>query len=512
MNTLRIIIGVTNGKDIQILPSFLDYLESQKTIDHLLTIIFCQNIRLKKLLDGMKDKRIKYIIADSELHFTAKKNCHLKNRKDLLSENILTFLANSDRGISYEYFLLTRAIKKVLTNQDYAGHLPYVSYKFNLTYDILKKFNPHLGLAFTRDNGPSMYNYLFYGFKKMNLTLFFQHWLRVDGIVTINNSIFEIDEKTEKIFQKKNKNDLNQKIKSINYIKKYIRSNRNVIEGYYGEIIDEEKKLFFQFIKSTLQLWRLKYIIQQLIKYLSDQRIALFDRIDSLSIIIFNFRSWFYLKEFKSKFYNYDYNDRYIYYPLHAEPEVSTLVIGNKFLDQLALVKKLGQIAKRLDCKLFIKSHPYHYQVLPFKYIKELLSLDNVYCIDHRINSLDLINNADLTVTNSGTSALEACYIGKKSITLSKTIFSGFPNSPVKMLKNLTFGSLKEILEQPCSENNIKNKGANWIETAYDKSNFNLMANSWESLNLAKKDKDFRESYFQFIFHALEPVISKNLN
>ena len=133
MNSCRIVIGLTNAKDLKLLPFFLNYLQFKEKINNLSVMIFCQNIRLKNLVKNINDSRIYDIISDSELHFLA----HIKKKKNSLSDNIptktLKFLASSDRSISYKYFPLTRAIKTVLTNKDYKNHYQYVAKKFERT-------------------------------------------------------------------------------------------------------------------------------------------------------------------------------------------------------------------------------------------------------------------------------------------------------------------------------------------------------------------------------------------
>ena len=263
MNSFRIVIGVTNAKDIYVLPLFLDYLETKRKVKNISVMVFCQNMRLKRLVSNINDKRINNIISDSELHYISinnKTNISIKNK---IPDETLKFLASSDRSISYKYFPLTKVIKKVLTDQDYKKHYQYVSTKFCLTIKKLNDFNPHYGLAFTRDNGPVMYNYLFFALKKIKVKMFFQHWLRIEGIITINDTIFEKDIQTEDIYHNIFNMKMNYTQRVIEYHKKYLTSNRKVIEEYYGEIINEEKKLFKKFIKTIFQFWRLKYIILQ---------------------------------------------------------------------------------------------------------------------------------------------------------------------------------------------------------------------------------------------------------
>ena len=102
--------------------------------------------------------------------------------------------------------------------------------------------------------------------------------------------------------------------------------------------------------------------------------------------------------------------------------------------------------------------------------------------------------------------------MGKKSITLEKTVFSGFINSPVEKLDNLSIDSFKRILDKKDSKEDIKQRGLAWIQTTFNNKNFNLIGNSWESLDIAKNNKKFRESYFQFICDSLKRDFQIGLN
>ena len=114
------------------------------------------------------------------------------------------------------------------------------------------------------------------------------------------------------------------------------------------------------------------------------------------------------------------------------------------------------------------------------------------------------MQKACLTVTNAGSGALECLYIGKKSITLSKTPFSGFEDSPVHMVDELTYANIKKIIQLPTDDLKIKKKGLQWIITTFDKSNFNLFKNFNEYQNILINNRNKRMSYFEFVTNSIK--------
>ena len=49
--------------------------------------------------------------------------------------------------------------------------------------------------------------------------------------------------------------------------------------------------------------------------------------------------------------------NKYVYYPLHLNPETSTLLKGNDFMNQAFLVELISKNIPS-NCKLYVKEHP----------------------------------------------------------------------------------------------------------------------------------------------------------
>jgi len=127
---------------------------------------------------------------------------------------------------------------------------------------------------------------------------------------------------------------------------------------------------------------------------------------------------------------------KYIYIPLHYEPEASTNPEGDIFGDQLIAILNLRRWVPDDAC-IYVKEHPsqfyshsafgylgrsvYFYQVLSAIKGVKLVSIDS--------DSLSLINNSVFVATITGTVAVEAAALGKKVIFFGNPWYKGMPNS-----------------------------------------------------------------------------------
>ena len=115
---------------------------------------------------------------------------------------------------------------------------------------------------------------------------------------------------------------------------------------------------------------------------------------------------------------NLNYEQNYIYFPLHIDQERTSLLETPFYTDQITFIKN---IAKSLPPKytLFVKEHPTqsmrHWRNK--NWYKEVMNIPNVVLIHPDVSSKKLIKNCSLVITLSGTAALEAAFHQKASIT-----------------------------------------------------------------------------------------------
>lgn len=133
----------------------------------------------------------------------------------------------------------------------------------------------------------------------------------------------------------------------------------------------------------------------------------------------------------------FNLSEPYVYFPLHYEPERTTLPDGGEFQDQFKTICALRETFPN-DIKIVIKEHPSQFLPVRFGFkgrsplfYSLINNLKNVYLIPENTNNSKLIMNSDFVAVISGTAGFEAALLGKKVILFGEAWFKGMPN--VKM-------------------------------------------------------------------------------
>ena len=153
--------------------------------------------------------------------------------------------------------------------------------------------------------------------------------------------------------------------------------------------------------------------------------------------------SLFFKKIFRQSFINknlkrsIDITSKFVYFPLHFQPERSTLIDAPFYTNQLEVILNVSK-SLPVDYKLYVKEHPV--QVLnswrPLSFYKSILEMPNVELLHSSISNDEILKHCSLVIVITGTLGLEAAFHNKPSIVFSETIFSGLPS--VHVLKSLT--------------------------------------------------------------------------
>ncbi|PWM47156.1 MAG: hypothetical protein DBX47_01050 [Clostridiales bacterium] len=155
------------------------------------------------------------------------------------------------------------------------------------------------------------------------------------------------------------------------------------------------------------------------------------------------FKFYFRYKKIKKLFTPADYNKKYIYYPLHYQPEASTIVCAQKYEKQLIYI---DHIAKSLpaDTLLYLKEH---YVLLGHKEIsfyKEIKRYPNVVLVSPWDDGKKLIMNSQAVITLTGTAGWEAMLL-RKPVILGGHIF--FDNAPGIMQTNEIYQNYTSLIQ-----------------------------------------------------------------
>lgn len=88
-------------------------------------------------------------------------------------------------------------------------------------------------------------------------------------------------------------------------------------------------------------------------------------------------------------------DDRYIYFPLHYQPEASTSPLGGDYVEQLLAIEMLSKGTRPYGVMVYVKDHPRQVNFMrSIDYYSRILSLPNVRLIDYKCDTYQLIDNS----------------------------------------------------------------------------------------------------------------------
>lgn len=199
----------------------------------------------------------------------------------------------------------------------------------------------------------------------------------------------------------------------------------------------------------------------------------------------------FYRRYFINKncVYEIDSNIKFVYFPLHVEPERSISITAPFYTNQVEVVT---HIAKSLPVgyQLYVKDHP----VMKIRgwrkisFYKKILDLPNVKLIHPSIKPDILFKNCSMVVTIAGTTALEAAFYEKPSIVFVDTIYSHLPF--VHRIRNLE--DLPNVIRTWLQKEFDFNRSLNDFVNLIDKTSFEF---DLIGLKLAIRNKFYKQFF-----------------
>lgn len=117
----------------------------------------------------------------------------------------------------------------------------------------------------------------------------------------------------------------------------------------------------------------------------------------------------------------------FIYLPLQYTPEISTLVYGYRYEDQMNLVRTLAAYLPT-GCRLLVKDHMSMIGRRPYSFYKTLDSFYNVEVVSPSVSTFDLLKSCRAVATNTGTPGWEGFIMGKPVLVFGDQFFRYFPN------------------------------------------------------------------------------------
>ncbi len=123
-----------------------------------------------------------------------------------------------------------------------------------------------------------------------------------------------------------------------------------------------------------------------------------------------------------------DFSKKYVYFPLHLQPEMTADTIGGIYRDQLLAVERVRSIIPP-DWYIYVKENP---KQLPNNtrgkfFFKRMQSIDKVIFFDRKVDTYELLRNSQFVATVTGTVGWEAISGGKAVLTFGKSWYRQLP-------------------------------------------------------------------------------------
>lgn len=233
------------------------------------------------------------------------------------------------------------------------------------------------------------------------------------------------DEANTKILKKK----LSSYIKQTNsapvepsYMKNQKDFDRSNKSDFSSIALDILKKIKSRYSKESN-----RYMVNKPL-YLDDNRVSLIESV--------------YVKRLRRKLLNsyldivsdVKFDTDYVFFPLHYEPERTSNPDGGDYYLVYDAIAALRSFVPQ-NIPIYVKEHYSQFTNMLYGYrgkspylYRAIRELPNVYFLDYKLNTENLIRNSIFTASQTGTACLEAACMGTKAVLMGDVWFSHFPN------------------------------------------------------------------------------------
>ena len=127
---------------------------------------------------------------------------------------------------------------------------------------------------------------------------------------------------------------------------------------------------------------------------------------------------------------NIDLEKKYVYFPLHLQPEMTVDTIGGIYRDQILAIEQVRRLIPK-EWYIYVKENP---KQLPNAtrgkyFFKRLKSIDKVVFVDRCVDTYELLRNSQFVATVTGTVGWEAISGGKPVLTFGACWYQHLPGA-----------------------------------------------------------------------------------
>ena len=122
-----------------------------------------------------------------------------------------------------------------------------------------------------------------------------------------------------------------------------------------------------------------------------------------------------------------DLNKKFVYFPLHMQPEMTTSVLGKEYCDQMLAIERLAEFIPD-DWMIYVKENPKQsYYMRERLFFTRVSMQKKVRFVGREYNTYDLIKNSQFVATIAGTAGWEAISGGKNVLVFGLAWYRKLP-------------------------------------------------------------------------------------
>jgi hypothetical protein len=195
-----------------------------------------------------------------------------------------------------------------------------------------------------------------------------------------------------------------------------------------------------------------------------------------------------------------EFTSKFVYFPLHLQPELTTTGFGGEYSDQVDAIERLSEMVPA-DWKIYVKENPKQgYQQRGVEFFRRLSSMANVVYIGKEVDTYWLMEHCQFVATITGTAGWESITGGKPCLLFGLAWYAQIPGA-VKYTPSIT---VKDILDTPINQTDQ----ATAFAKIYKKTRAGMVDYGYRYINVGYTAESNSEKLYKF----LEYAILKNSN
>ncbi|MDF7825517.1 hypothetical protein P4B35_15940 [Pontiellaceae bacterium B12227] len=201
-----------------------------------------------------------------------------------------------------------------------------------------------------------------------------------------------------------------------------------------------------------------------------------------------------------------DLNQKFIYFGLHVQPELTTNALGGRYVNQFLAIQLIARCLPD-DVMLYVKEHPNMLKTRdPSGRFREFYSmitdLKNVKLVSTEINTFDLINRSLAVATITGTLGWEAAFLGKPALIFGNAFFKFFPSVFAIYTVDDMKTALQRIFNWDMSAEDCRKHALRYLKAIEEVSVDGLINHSYVPLS-AHEDESWHAHRFEEVLNGV---------